>query len=96
MLTRPELASIETGVPLHLNPNTYWPHVTQPILILSGRYDLGFNAGTSEPRILKTLGSAPDRKKVILYPTAHWPLPSGKLRRDVLAWLAELETVPGG
>jgi len=76
--------------PLHLNPNTFWPRVTQPLLILSGRYDLGFNAGTSEPSILKALHPAADRNRVILYPTAHWPLPRRLIRRDVLAWLEEL------
>jgi DNA-binding winged helix-turn-helix (wHTH) protein/dienelactone hydrolase len=76
-------------VPLHLNPNTYWPRITQPLLVLSGRYDLGFNAGTSEPSILKALRPPAERNRVILYPSAHWPLPPRRIRSDVLAWYDE-------
>jgi dienelactone hydrolase len=75
--------------PLHLNPNTYWPRITQPMLILSGRYDLGFNASANEPLLLQALKETADRNRVILYPSAHWPLPPRLIHRDVMTWLDE-------
>jgi hypothetical protein len=76
-------------VPLHLNPNTYWPRVTQSVLLLNGRFDLGFGAGTEESALLKVLGSPVDRKRAIAYPVAHWPMPARLMRRDVLFWMAD-------
>jgi pimeloyl-ACP methyl ester carboxylesterase len=74
-------------VPAHLNPNTYWPRVTKPILILNGRYDIMKTFRPEYSALEETLGTSSENKKSIYYEASHWPLPTHRLRTDAVAWL---------
>lgn len=69
------------------DPNVYWARVTQPTLIINGRYDpLRPHHFVLEP-LLDLLATPPESKKGLLYDSSHWPLPRHRLMRDSLDWL---------
>jgi DNA-binding winged helix-turn-helix (wHTH) protein/formylglycine-generating enzyme required for sulfatase activity len=68
------------------DPNVYWARVTQPTLIINGRYDpLRPHHFVLEP-LVNLLGTPPELKKSLLYESSHWPLPRYQLMRDSLDW----------
>jgi pimeloyl-ACP methyl ester carboxylesterase len=84
------LASVDANVfPDIVNPNTYWPRVGQPILLLNGRYDISTHQLESRQALLETIGTAAGSKRSIVYDSSHWPLPPHRVERDVLLWLDE-------
>ena len=84
------LASVDTRVfPDIVNPNTYWPEVTTPILLLNGRYDISTHQLASREALLESIGTDADRKRGIVYDSSHWPLPPHRVEKDVSQWLDE-------
>jgi len=73
--------------PVHLNPNTYWPRVTTPTLILNGRYDIMQKYRPEYAALEETIATLPEHKKSEFYNASHWPLPEHRIRADALAWL---------
>ncbi len=68
------------------DPNVYWARVTQPTLIINGRYDpLRPHHFVLEP-LINLLATPPESKKSLLYDSSHWPLPRYQLMRDSLDW----------
>jgi DNA-binding winged helix-turn-helix (wHTH) protein len=84
------LAQIDTKrFPDIVNPNTYWPHVTQPILLLNGRYDISTHLVESRVALLESVGTNAGEKRGIVYDSSHWPLPPHRVEQDVTGWLDE-------
>lgn len=63
----------------------YLPRVTQPVLMLSGRWDINVNQ-ESQATMLRLLGTPPDRKQRILFDAGHGWLPQQQFVRATLDW----------
>jgi dienelactone hydrolase len=61
----------------------FTPRVTQPVLMLSGRFDSIFPDRSQLP-FFDTLGTATDRKRRIVYDTGHSLIP--EMIKETLAW----------
>jgi DNA-binding winged helix-turn-helix (wHTH) protein len=84
------LAGIDTNVfPDIVNPNTYWPEVTTPILLLNGRFDISTHQLESREALLESIGTATNMKRGIVYDSSHWPLPPHRVEKDIADWLDE-------
>jgi len=70
----------------------YLPRVTQPTLILSGRFDNTFPFETAAMPFARMLGSPVKRHQV--YPTHHY-LPREDAIRETLDWLDKYQGKPG-
>ena len=64
----------------------YLPRVTQPVLMLNGKYDMYFPVETSQKPMFKLLGTAKDDKKMIVYDSGH-VVPPTEFIKETLAWL---------
>jgi serine/threonine protein kinase/class 3 adenylate cyclase/formylglycine-generating enzyme required for sulfatase activity/dienelactone hydrolase len=62
------------------------PRVTQPTLMLNGRYDFIFPVETSQRHMFRLLGTPPERKLHRIFDSGHG-VPREKLVPEVLAWL---------
>lgn len=63
----------------------YVPRITQPVLMLNGRWDIDVPLKTQE-RYFELLGSPPGQKKHILFDAGHGQLPHNQLVRASLEW----------
>jgi len=63
-----------TDLPSAEHPYNYLPRVTQPVLMLNGRWDIDVNL-ESQQRQLELLGTPPDRKRHVLFEAGHGALP---------------------
>ena len=61
------------------------PRVTIPTLMLNGRYDFVFPVETSQKPMFDFLGTLQEKKKYILYDTAH-NVPRNEMIKEVLNW----------
>ncbi len=61
-------------------------HITQPVLMLNGRYDYYFPYETCQLPMFSLLGTPTDRKRQVVYETSHF-LPKNQLIREILNWL---------
>lgn len=61
-------------------------HITQPVLMLNGRYDYYFPYESSQLPMFNLLGSQPSQKKQVVYETSHF-LPKNQLIKEILNWL---------
>lgn len=78
------------AVPLLLNSNSYWPRLTMPFFIASGRYDIGLRFAPPDTvggTLYEVLGTAEADKRLAVYEMAHWPFPPLLLAEDLLPWL---------
>jgi len=73
-------------VPDQVNPNTYWPRVRTPILVLNGRYDVTKPYRPNDDLMISLIGTADNDKQSIFYDSSHWPLPEHRVRNDTLGW----------
>lgn len=64
----------------------YIPRVTQPVLMLNGSYDMYFPVESSQKPMFRLLGTPPDEKKMMVYPSGHL-VPSTDFIKETLAWL---------
>lgn len=88
MLVSSTLASVDPrNFGNAVNPNTYWPHVDKPILVLNGRYDIATHLSAGRDELLLAIGTPPQNKRGVQYESSHWPLPQHRVRKDVLDWL---------
>ncbi|HNP62537.1 MAG TPA: SUMF1/EgtB/PvdO family nonheme iron enzyme [Woeseiaceae bacterium] len=84
-------AGIAPPIPVFANlqndPNIFWARVQQPTLLVNGRYDpIRPHRFVLSP-LLDLLATEPESKQIILYESAHWPLPRYLMMRDSLDWL---------
>jgi dienelactone hydrolase len=66
-------------------PYNFLPRVTQPILMLSGRWDIDVDMPAQEAA-LRLLGTPADRKQRILFDAGHGWLPQNQFDRATLDW----------
>jgi dienelactone hydrolase len=64
----------------------YLPRVTQPVLMLNGKYDMYFPVESSQKPLFRFLGTAPDRKKMVVYDAGHL-VPPTEFIKETLSWL---------
>jgi eukaryotic-like serine/threonine-protein kinase len=62
------------------------PRITQPVLMLNGKYDMYFPVETSQKPMFKLLGTAKDDKKMIVYDSGH-VVPPTEFFQETLTWL---------
>jgi dienelactone hydrolase len=67
------------------DPFNFLPHITIPVLMLNGRLDHFFPVETSQLPMFKLLGSAPERKKQLIYDAGHL-VPHSQLVKETLDW----------
>jgi eukaryotic-like serine/threonine-protein kinase len=63
----------------------FLPRVTQPVLMLNGKYDMFFPLETSQKPMYDLLGTALKDKKMIVYPTGHMA-PRTEVEKEALNW----------
>ena len=61
------------------------PRITQPVLMLNGRWDIDVNLA-AQTRQFELLGTPPDRKEHLLFEAGHGTLPHNQLVRASLDW----------
>jgi hypothetical protein len=64
----------------------YLPRVTQPVLMLNGKYDMYFPVESSQKHLFRFLGAPQDRKKMIVYDSGHL-VPPTEFIKETLVWL---------
>jgi len=69
-----------------VDPFNYLSRVTQPVLMLNGRYDYFFPLETAQRPFFDMLGTPADRKKWIVYEGGH-DVPRTELISETLRWL---------
>ena len=69
-----------------IDPVNYLPRVTQPVLMLNGRYDFFFPLETAQRPFFDMLGTPANRKKWIVYEGGH-DVPRTELITETLRWL---------
>jgi formylglycine-generating enzyme required for sulfatase activity/dienelactone hydrolase len=78
-------AGLGTAAP-EFNTVNFAPRVTIPVLMLSGRDDFGAPIETSQKPLFERLGTAPDKKKHVVFDNAGHAPPRLGLIREVLDW----------
>ena len=63
----------------------YLPRVTQPVLMLNGKYDMFFPVETSQKPMFGFLGTPGDRKKMVVYDSGHL-VPPTEFIKETLSW----------
>jgi formylglycine-generating enzyme required for sulfatase activity/predicted Ser/Thr protein kinase/dienelactone hydrolase len=64
----------------------FLPRVTVPTLMLNGQYDFYFPVETSQKPMFDLLGTPPEHKRQVIYPSSHFA-PRTELIKETLAWL---------
>ena len=77
--------TMERGRP-EVDPFNFLPRVTQPLLMLDGKYDFFFPVELAQKPFFERLGTPADRKKYIVYEGGH-DVPRTELIKETLAWL---------
>jgi formylglycine-generating enzyme required for sulfatase activity len=73
------------GVPAAEEPFNYLPRTRQPVLMLSGRWDIDVPL-ESQLAMLRLLGAPDERKKHVLFEAGHGALPQRAVMRETLDW----------
>jgi hypothetical protein len=73
------------GLPVSEQPHNYFPRVTQPVLMLNGRWDID-RPLEAQQRMLELLGSPADAKKHVLFEAGHGNLPRFQVEKETLDW----------
>ncbi|RPI15187.1 MAG: hypothetical protein EHM60_05010 [Lysobacterales bacterium] len=63
----------------------YLPRITQPVLMLNGRYDIDARPATQQA-LSELLGTPADRKKQVLFEAGHGNLPRFQVEKETLDW----------
>ena len=63
------------------------PRITQPVLMLEGRYDHLFPVELSQEPLFNLLGTPAGQKRMVLFDAGHGGLPRGQVINESLAWL---------
>jgi eukaryotic-like serine/threonine-protein kinase len=77
--------SMERSLP-EVDQINYLPRVSQPVLMLNGEYDNYFPVETAQKPMFRLLGTPPDKKKMIVYPSGHL-VPRVEFMKETLSWL---------
>jgi len=72
-------------LPASERPYNYFPRVTQPVLMLNGRWDIDRPPGAQQ-RMLELLGTPADRKRQVLFEAGHGNLPRFQVEKETLEW----------
>ena len=64
----------------------FLPRVTVPVLMLNGQYDFYFPVDTSQKPMFDLLGTPPEHKRQVIYPSSHFT-PRAELIKETLSWL---------
>jgi pimeloyl-ACP methyl ester carboxylesterase len=72
-------------LPAAEQPYNYLPRITQPVLMLNGRWDIDVNLDAQQ-RQFELLGTPADRKTHVLFEAGHGTLPHNQLVRATLDW----------
>jgi pimeloyl-ACP methyl ester carboxylesterase len=72
-------------MPTSEQPFNYFPRVTQPVLMLNGRWDILFPL-PSQQRMLELLGASEDSKKHVLFEAGHGNMPRFQVEHATLDW----------
>jgi dienelactone hydrolase/tRNA A-37 threonylcarbamoyl transferase component Bud32 len=75
------------------DPFNFLSHITQPVLMLNGRYDYYFPTETSQKPFFEMLGTPADRKRYVVYDGGH-SVPRTDLIRESLDWLDKYGGAP--
>jgi dienelactone hydrolase len=73
--------------PPEANPLNFVPHVTQPVLMLNGRYDTSFPYDSCQRPLFEHLGTPAKDKKHVIYETGHNVFSDREAVRECLDWL---------
>jgi len=71
--------------PASERPYNYFPRVTQPVLMLNGRWDID-RPPEAQQRMLELLGTPADSKKQVLFEAGHGNLPRFQVEKETLEW----------
>lgn len=63
----------------------FLPRITQPVLMLNGKYDMFFPVETSQMPMFNFLGTAKEDKKIIIYDAGHL-VPRTAFVKETLLW----------
>ncbi len=77
---------ITRAPPTSVQAFNYLPRVTQPVLMLNGRWDID-SPPAAQQRMFELLGAPADRKKQLLFDTGHGNLPRFQVEKATLEWL---------
>jgi pimeloyl-ACP methyl ester carboxylesterase len=72
-------------LPASERPYNYFPRVTQPVLMLNGRWDID-SPPEAQQRMFELLGTPADRKRQILFEAGHGNLPRFQVEKETLEW----------
>jgi len=78
-------SGLRAGVSASEQTFNYVPRVTQPVLMLNGRWDID-SPPTAQQRLFELLGSPADRKKQVLFEAGHGNLPRFQVEKEALDW----------
>jgi serine/threonine protein kinase/dienelactone hydrolase len=70
-----------------VDPFNFAPHLTVPVLMISGRYDRTFPLDSSQSPFFYFLGTSGKDKKQVIYETGHGAFPRPAAVRECLEWL---------
>lgn len=73
------------SLPMSERPFNYFPRVTQPVLMLNGRWDID-SPPAAQQRMLELLGTPADQKKQLLFEAGHGNLPRFQVEHATLDW----------
>jgi formylglycine-generating enzyme required for sulfatase activity len=65
----------------------YLPRITQPVLMMNGRFDPVFSHETSQLPFFNLLGTPPEHKRHVLYDDGHFRIPENLASREIARWL---------
>ena len=80
------LAPKSTRLP-EVDEINYAPRVTQPVLMVNGRFDFTFSPDRSQKPLFELLGTPPSDKKYVLFDGGHGAFLTNEQIREILDWL---------
>ena len=86
-------AAIRSDLPASEQTYNYLPRVTQPVLMLNGRWDIDVTPD-SQQRLFELLGSPADQKKHVLFEAGHGNLPRFQVEKQTLEWFERYLITP--
>ncbi len=78
-------SGLRSRLPASEQTYNYFPRVTQPVLMLNGRWDID-SPPAAQQRLFELLGSPADRKKQVLFEAGHGNLPRFQVEKEALDW----------
>lgn len=78
-------SGLRSDLPASEQTYNYLPRITQPVLMLNGRWDID-SPPDSQQRLFELLGSPADLKKQVLFEAGHGNLPRFQVEKETLDW----------